>query len=777
MSWSTKNLGPAQRETIARECFAVQEQRGDELHGLCPAHDDHTRSFSYNIEKDACNCLACGFSGDLITLWAAAHNISDNAEAFKAFAKEFGEGFSPGKGGKAKGKKGGRGGASPAESGPENTLVVPEDDFLALLALPDAVRRMCIGRFGWADEVIDRIGIRFRPSDKRIAIPVRRDDGAIVNVRLYLPGAEENKLISWGKGFGKAKLFPAPATWGDDPIILCEGEKDTITAISHGFNAVTQTAGVSTWDASRFNRFFAGRKVVIAYDNDDAGQSGAVKVSTSLATVADAVAVIEWPSFMQDKQDVCDWFTTHGKTAEEFRALIMDARKVEKPEAAGRSRATRAEEIPDDLRPFFVGKQFKARLCADAVLAELRIANDPRPGLMYQWDGRHWEEIHETSIRHRVLHLLGQEGDTGRVSNVCSIVRDLTIIRNGRTFNDTANVLPLKNGMLDIASGNLLKHDPDNLNTYCLDISLRLDQETLPSCEAFSQFMLDFIPDDAARREVLKFAAYCLTRETKHEKALFLVGPGGDGKSTFINLLEAILGEVNVSAVTLGALDDQFQRVQIKDKLLNVSTEVEGGLLQSNMFKALVSGDIISASYKNKDGFRFRPVAKHIFAANKFPTIQDTTRGLLRKVIMVEVERKFAKIDLDLKKKLLAELDGIFLMLLRHLQLLQEEGFRDDEVPYLVECKARFAESNNPVIGFCDLCLTQLDGCEADTMAVYKKYVSYCAARGYKSKSEQHFGRELRSVLPGVKRERETTGARRYHYTNLVLSGGDDAAA
>lgn len=777
MSWSADNLSPAQREAIARECFTVQEQRGDELHGLCPAHDDHTRSFSYNIEKDACNCLACGFSGDLITLWATTHQISDNKEAFKAFREAHGQGFSHGKGGLTKGKGGGRGGALSVERPPEKTQIIPEADFLALPALPDKVRAMCRLKFGWSDAVIERIGIRFRASDQRIAIPVRQDDGALVNVRLYLPGAEENKLLSWGKGFGKTKLFPAPATWGADPVILCEGEKDTLAAISHGFNAVTQTAGVGTWDSARFNRFFAGRKVIIAYDHDDAGRKGADKVAAALAPVADSVAIIRWPSFMKEKQDVCDWFITHGKTAEEFKELLLDAARVEKPAGNGRSRGERAAEIPLDQICFFIGKQFKPRLCADAVLADMRVANDPRPGLMYQWDGRHWEEIHETTVRHRVLQLLGQEGDSGRVSNVLTIVRDLTIIRNGRKFNDLPNKLPLKNGILDIASGSLANHDPDNLNTYCLDISLRLDPDNMPTCEQFSRFMVDFIPDDAARREVLKFAAYCLTRETKHEKALFLVGPGGDGKSTFITVLQAILGEVNTSAVTLGALDDQFQRVHIKDKLLNVSTEVEGGLLQSNMFKALVSGDDVQASYKGKDGFRFKPVAKHIFAANKFPTIQDTTRGLLRKVMMVEVEKRFSTVDLDLKQKLLGELDGIFLMLLRHLQLLQKEGFKDEEVPYLVDCKARFAESNNPVIGFCDMCLDRLDGVDpgADSMLVYKRYVSYCSARGYKPKSEQHFGRELKGVMKGVERKRETSGNRRYYYTNVVLLGGDDA--
>ena len=130
MSWSTTNLSQDHREQIARGSFTVQEQRGDELHGLCPAHDDKTASFSYNTAKDACFCLACGFKGDLVTLWGRATGHSDNAEAFKAFKERFGNGTlpasSPGKGGQTPEGKGGTGKASEDD---EVTKVIPEKEW------------------------------------------------------------------------------------------------------------------------------------------------------------------------------------------------------------------------------------------------------------------------------------------------------------------------------------------------------------------------------------------------------------------------------------------------------------------------------------------------------------------------------------------------------------------------------------------------------------------------------------------------------------------------
>jgi phage/plasmid-associated DNA primase len=108
-------------------------------------------------------------------------------------------------------------------------------------------------------------------------------------------------------------------------------------------------------------------------------------------------------------------------------------------------------------------------------------------------------------------------------------------------------------------------------------------------------------------------------------------------------------------------------------------------------------------------------------------------------------------------------------MLVAHLRFLQQEGFKDEDTPYLVACKSRFAESNNPVIGFVQSAIDPVQGCRTDTIKVYERYVKYCARRGYKPKSEQHFGKELRSVLPNIERIRESSGARRYVYEGIDL--------
>ncbi|WP_054030961.1 CHC2 zinc finger domain-containing protein [Desulfatitalea tepidiphila] len=84
------SLSYQQREEIARKLFQVRSVRGPELHGLCPYHEDSNPSFSYNVEKDVFNCLACGVGGDLIKLWSKAAGTGNLTDDFKAFCRQYG---------------------------------------------------------------------------------------------------------------------------------------------------------------------------------------------------------------------------------------------------------------------------------------------------------------------------------------------------------------------------------------------------------------------------------------------------------------------------------------------------------------------------------------------------------------------------------------------------------------------------------------------------------------------------------------------------------------
>ena len=89
MGKAAQHLSTSKLDEIARDLFAVKSEKGGELIGLCPAHEDKTPSFSFNPSKDVCHCFSCGFKGDIITLWSKVKGSGDAKEDFKAFCKEY----------------------------------------------------------------------------------------------------------------------------------------------------------------------------------------------------------------------------------------------------------------------------------------------------------------------------------------------------------------------------------------------------------------------------------------------------------------------------------------------------------------------------------------------------------------------------------------------------------------------------------------------------------------------------------------------------------------
>jgi hypothetical protein len=227
-----------QREEIARKLFQVRSVRGSELHGLCPYHEDSNPSFSYNVEKDVFNCLACGAGGDLIKLWSKAAGSGNLTDDFKAFCRQYGielegRGASQTNDGRVKKKKPGS---------CEDQPVQPSDlsrAWAGMDPLPDSWKEKLKSARGWSDDVMERLDLRVQSwrwdkrigelkkvdAPERIAIPVFDIDGNLVNIRCYKPGGGANKIFSFGPGCGRARLFPARPT-GDGIVLVTEGEAD-----------------------------------------------------------------------------------------------------------------------------------------------------------------------------------------------------------------------------------------------------------------------------------------------------------------------------------------------------------------------------------------------------------------------------------------------------------------------------------------------------------------------------------------------------------------------
>ena len=66
------------------------------------------------------------------------------------------------------------------------------------------------------------------------------------------------------------------------PVIICEGEFDTLLLISRGYSAVTSTGGSGTFKEEWIKYLKDFGIIYICYDYDDAGIKGAFNVSSMI---------------------------------------------------------------------------------------------------------------------------------------------------------------------------------------------------------------------------------------------------------------------------------------------------------------------------------------------------------------------------------------------------------------------------------------------------------------------------------------------------------------
>jgi putative DNA primase/helicase len=325
MGYALEELGPEGCRQIGEGLFKVEKVYGEKLHGFCPIHGDQkSASFVYHFGEDWFKCKSCGAGGDLVNLWCEIHGMDSRGDGFRAFKGEFVESV-PGPRSRVPSRKKKDPRPETRDPGPE--VFIDEAEFAALPPLPPSRVQELKDSRGWSGAVISRLELREFDDgrNKKIAIPIRDDEGRLCNIRLYQPGADQFKVISWydrackacggawkrvdkakvcGKcggspnDYGRTRLYPPPSQWKPSgQLWLVEGEPDLICALSQGLNAVTQTAGCGTWRED-FSEAMAGRDVVIAYDADQAGWKGARGAAESISHHAKSVRVLRWPEVM-----------------------------------------------------------------------------------------------------------------------------------------------------------------------------------------------------------------------------------------------------------------------------------------------------------------------------------------------------------------------------------------------------------------------------------------------------------------------------------------------
>lgn len=156
--------------------------------------------------------------------------------------------------------------------------------------------------------------------------------------------------------------------------------------------------------------------------------------------------------------------------------------------------------------------------------------------------------------------------------------------------------------------------------------------------------------DAGLQMNLIETMGLCMARTSRFAVAPILLGRGSNGKSTYLDMLMALLGRRNYAALDLKAMANRFNGVMLVGKLANIGDDVSGEYLDGDacaVIKRVAAGNEMFTDVKGSKGYAFRPYCTPVFSANTFPRLGDTTDGMYRRLHPMGFNARFSPSDPD----------------------------------------------------------------------------------------------------------------------------------
>jgi putative DNA primase/helicase len=327
-------------------------------------------------------------------------------------------------------------------------------------------------------------------------------------------------------------------------------------------------------------------------------------------------------------------------------------------------------------------------------------------------------------------------------------------------------LLNVANGTLDLRTGSLRPHQRSDLITR-LSPTRYNEHATSTTWTTFLRDVFD--GDDELIRFMQVSAGIALTGDVTAQYLWFLYGLGANGKSTFLNAVRYVLGDLAIqldARLLMTTHNDQHPTglTDLRGVRLATTVEVEQGRqLAESLVKQLTGGDPIRARRMRADFFEFTPSHKIWLASNHLPAIAGTDHAIWRRILLVPFEVTFTdqQQDPDLGKKLEAEGPGILAWMVQGGLDWQANGLT---IPDRVKTATDGYRAQEDHIGrFLADCTTT--GGAVATSHLREAYNAWCVDAGETPWNSTMFGRELTSRGYPV----EKLGGRKYRQ-GIVLT-------
>ena len=247
------------------------------------------------------------------------------------------------------------------------------------------------------------------------------------------------------------------------------------------------------------------------------------------------------------------------------------------------------------------------------------------------------ETVEDLDLRKKVVGWSKIWQSRQGIQRVIEIAKHLPPVSVAGGWDPNPYLLAVKNGVVDLRSGELRQGIPEDL----LTLSARVDFDAAVTCSRWDRFLVEIFDGNTELVDyVQRCVGYALTGDTSEQVWWLLHGSGANGKTTLLRVLSAVLGSyartVPFSLVTLPErqIPDDLADLPCK-RLVFASEAIEGARLNEARIKALTGGDLIAARRLYGRWFTFEPHLKLLLCCNHRPAVRDASVGFWRRVQVI----------------------------------------------------------------------------------------------------------------------------------------------
>jgi putative DNA primase/helicase len=327
---------------------------------------------------------------------------------------------------------------------------------------------------------------------------------------------------------------------------------------------------------------------------------------------------------------------------------------------------------------------------------------------LYIWGGAGWRDgVAEGAI----LNELSEIFKDAEQRYGMSLDRTVNFIK-GQAMNVQLNqkppcIIPFINGLYDVIADKLIPHDASFF--YVNVIPHEFDPSA--TCPNWKKWLSEVV-----REEDLPFiqewVGYQFYSDYPEPGFLINIGRGQNGKTILMDLLQKVIGEKNVSNVSLSdVVNGPYAMSELHQKLANISDEISNRAVRdAGPLKMLSAGSYVEARQIYGRHFNFRNYAKPTYACNEPPEFRDESDAVKYRLKAVEFPyifrkkpregEKQARDKKEIETELEVEIPGIINWALEGLRRLIASNFTFTESRSTEETWAFYKRKSGPVACF-----------------------------------------------------------------------------